>query len=317
MKYQLFSYGQKSSPNVGIMVDEISVNLAGAAELLGYPQLARFSVLDMIESWDSTKDQLQKLADAIAAKGDLPSDLVLEKDSLEFLPPLARTGTVYAAGANYRDHVEAMGKALNQTYNLDPKSEGVAPFHFLLAGAAVTTGHKTDVPYPPHTKKLDWEAELAVVIGRRAFNVSEDEALDYIAGYMCANDISARDYFTRENVDISSAFRHDWLGTKSFNKSCPLGPVFTPADFVESPEDLDIKLWVNDEIRQDSNTSNHMFTVADQIAYLSKRIDLLPGDIILTGTPAGAGQETGEFLQRGDVMKVWIDGLGELVNRIV
>jgi 2-keto-4-pentenoate hydratase/2-oxohepta-3-ene-1,7-dioic acid hydratase in catechol pathway len=107
------------------------------------------------------------------------------------------------------------------------------------------------------------------------------------------------------------------VGHKCFNGSCPLGPVFTPAQFVSSPEDLAIRLWLNGELRQDSNTRNHLYTVADQIAHLSERVDLLPGDILLTGTPAGVGMETGTFLKRGDVMRVSIDGLGELETRIV
>ena len=173
------------------------------------------------------------------------------------------------------------------------------------------------VPFPARTQRLDWEAELAVVIGRRASSVEVASALDHVAGYMCANDLSARDHLVRENVDATSPFRFDWIGHKCFNGSCPLGPVFTPAEFVASPENLDIRLWLNGEIRQDSNTSNHLYGVAEQIAYLSERLDLYPGDVILTGTPAGVGMETGTFLKRGDVMKVWIEGLGELETRIV
>jgi 2-keto-4-pentenoate hydratase/2-oxohepta-3-ene-1,7-dioic acid hydratase in catechol pathway len=147
--------------------------------------------------------------------------------------------------------------------------------------------------------------------------VTAETALDHVAGYMCANDLSARDHFVRDQADPSSPFRYDWIGHKSFNGSCPLGPVFTPAEFVGSPENLDIKLWVNGEIRQDSNTRNHLYNVAEQIAHLSARTDLYPGDVILTGTPAGVGMERGIFLKRGDVTKVWIDGLGELETRIV
>ena len=98
--------------------------------------------------------------------------------------------------------------------------------------------------------------------------------------------------------------------------ACGFGPFLTPARHVGSPEDLDIKLWLNGELRQDSNTRNHLYTVAEQIAYLSRRVDLLPGDVILTGTPAGVGMESGTFLKRGDVVRVWIAGLGELQSAI-
>ena len=156
-----------------------------------------------------------------------------------------------------------------------------------------------------------------MVIVRRASAVDVASALDHVAGYMCANDLSARDHLVREKVDATSPFRFDWIGHKCFNGSCPLGPVFTPAEFVGSPEHLDIKLWLNGEIRQDSNTSNHLYGVAEQIAHLSERLELYPGDVILTGTPAGVGMESGTFLKRGDVMKVWIAGPGELETRIV
>lgn len=170
---------------------------------------------------------------------------------------------------------------------------------------------------PADTAKLDWEAELAVIIGRKAEQVSIEEALDYVAGYACANDLSARDHLNRQAVDASSPFKFDWIGHKCFTGACPIGPFITPAEFVNTPENLGIKLWLNDEIKQDSNTNNHLYSVAEQISYLSKRLSLLPGDILLTGTPAGVGMESGVFLQRGDVMRVWIEGLGELETRIV
>jgi len=210
-----------------------------------------------------------------------------------------------------------MSRAFNMNLVLDPKKEGILPWHFLKAGRANLSGHREDVPYPPRTHRLDWEAELAVVIGRYAVTVDVDSALDYVAGYMCANDLSARDHLVRDKVDATSPFRFDWIGHKSFTGSCPLGPVFTPAEFVATPESLDIKLWLNGELRQDSNTRNHLYNVAEQIAHLSERQALYPGDVILTGTPAGVGMESGTFLQRGDVMKVWIEGLGELETRIV
>jgi len=317
MKYQLFTYLRADAPHAGILVGDAWLDLGGAARSTGQATLAAASVDDLLQRWDDAQPQLRRLAQAAVDDEAAFSEHRLDAAQLALLAPLTHPGAIYAAGANYRDHVEAMGRAFKQKLVLDPKGEGVAPWHFLKSGRATLSGHQGEVPFPARTQRLDWEAELAVVMGRRASSIDVASALDHVAGYMCANDLSARDHLVREKVDPTSPFRFDWIGHKCFNGSCPLGPVFTPAEFVDSPEALDIKLWLNGEIRQDSNTRNHLYGVAEQIAFLSERLELYPGDVILTGTPAGVGMETGSFLKRGDVMKVWIQGLGELETRIV
>jgi len=313
MKYQLFSFQDAQGEALpGIAVDGRLYDLRGA---LGEAKGHWASIDDMLEHWEQASSVLRALATDMGAEPDSFNHCVLHEPV--FLPPLTRCGVVYAAGANYRDHVEAMARAMDMNLVTDPKAQGIDPWHFIKAGQATLAAHQQDVAMPAHTAKLDWEAELAVVIGRRASEVAREEALDYVAGYSCANDLSARDNLKREAVDASSPFRFDWIGHKCFRGSCPVGPFITPAEFVGSPEDLDIKLWLNNELKQDSNTNNHLYSVADQISYLSHRLDLLPGDILLTGTPAGVGMESGVFLQRGDVMRVWIEGLGELETRIV
>lgn len=317
MKYQLFSYLHSGAARVGIVMGSAWLDLERAAVRGGRAQTAQMSIDGLLQSWDQSRTLLDALAQRVAADPGFFEACSVDAARLQLLAPLTRPGAIYGAGANYRDHVEAMGRAFNQKLVLDPKKEGVPPWHFLKSGQATLSGHRSDVPFPARTARLDWEAELAVVIGKRASKVSVENALEHVAGYMCANDLSARDHLVRGNVDPSSPFRFDWIGHKCFNGSCPLGPVFTPAQFIDTPENLDIKLWLNGELRQDSNTRNHLYGVADQIAHLSERVDLFPGDVILTGTPAGVGMETGTFLKRGDVMKVWIEGLGELETRIV
>jgi 2-keto-4-pentenoate hydratase/2-oxohepta-3-ene-1,7-dioic acid hydratase in catechol pathway/uncharacterized protein YciI len=318
MKYQLFAYERLEATGVarnGLAIDGQLVDLAAAAKGLGFDDLATAGVDRIVESWPHYRPRLGDLAGRLAVPGEA-RHWSLDATRIRYLPPLSRPGMIYAAGANYRDHVEAMGKAFDMKLVLDPKSEGVPPWFFIKAGRGTLAGHRADVEFPGHTHKLDWEAELAVVIGKRASRVRVEDALDHVAGYTCANDLSARDNLVRPMVDPSSPFRFDWIGHKCFTGACPLGPFLTPAEFVASPEDLGIKLWLNGEIRQDSNTSNHLYGVADQISYLSHRLDLFPGDILLTGTPAGVGMERGEFLKRGDVLRVAIDGLGELETRI-
>src|SRR5262249_21657175 len=151
---------------------------------------------------------------------------------------------------------------------------------------------------------MDWEAELTAVIGRPAKNVTLDKALSCVAGYTIANDLSARDVFRRPHVSDTSPFKFDWLSQKVFDGACPLGPWIVPADDVPDPQTLGMKLWVNDVIKQDSNTSGMIFTLAEQIAHLSSRVTLYPGDLILTGTPAGVGMARKEFLKTGDVVRV-------------
>lgn len=313
MKYQLFTYkGSGGEARPGIAVDGRLYDLRDA---LGADGARWESVDELLLDWDRASGALRVLAADIGADPASRGEAALDEPA--FLTPLTRCGVVYAAGANYRDHVEAMARAMNMNLVTDPKSQGIDPWHFIKAGQATLAAHKEDVALPGHTAKLDWEAELAVVIGRRASNVPPERALDHVAGYSCANDLSARDNLKREAVDASSPFRFDWIGHKCFKGACPIGPFITPAEFVDTPENLGIKLWLNDELKQDSSTSNHLYSVAEQISYLSRRLDLLPGDVLLTGTPAGVGMESGVFLRRGDVMRVWIEGLGELETRIV
>ena len=178
------------------------------------------------------------------------------------------------------------------------------------------TGEGCCVVLPAYSKMVDWEAELAVVIGRPAKNVAIERALDHVAGYTIANDLSARDVMMRE-VKATSPFRYDWVGQKCFDGACPIGPWIVPAAAIPDPQALGIKLWVNDVLKQDSHTSKMIFSVAEQIAHLSARITLNSGDIILTGTPAGVGMGRREFLQDGDVVKIWIENVGSLSNTCV
>jgi 2-keto-4-pentenoate hydratase/2-oxohepta-3-ene-1,7-dioic acid hydratase in catechol pathway len=309
-KYQLFAYRKAAQIGRGIFLGGRHHDLDDVMRVFGLPPLSGSRLDDLLDDWAGHLPALAQVAEALSsAKRDMPE---LDEPSIEFLPPLDRPGVIYGAGANYRDHVEAMARAFNMKLVLDPKADGVDPWHFIKAGRGTLGAHRETLTFPPHAQKLDWEAELAVVLGRRAHHVSVEDALDHVAGYSCSNDLSARDHLVRQPVDPSSPFRFDWIGHKCFTGACPLGPYLTPGQFVPDPENLGIKLWLNGDLMQDSNTSNHLYSIAEQISYLSHRLDLYPGDVILTGTPAGVGMERGTFLKRGDSMTVWIEGLGEL-----
>lgn len=317
MEYRLFTYSGQDRPAAGIQVVGRLYDLDSLARAWGAGLGPGTGVDALLDSWSESHRTLRQLAASVADDSSGRSAAAELAGEPRFLAPLVRPGVIYAAGANHGEHVEAMARAFDMKLNADPKADGVPPWHFIKAGRGTLSGHRHEVRMPADTGKLDWEAELAVVIGRRASKVDVREALDFVAGYTCANDLSARDHLVREQVHPTSPFRFDWIGHKCFTGSCPLGPFLTPSEFVGSPENLRIRLWRNGELEQDSNTGKHLYSVAEQIAFLTRRLDLFPGDIIMTGTPAGVGMETGRFLSRGDTLKVAIEKLGELETRIV
>jgi 2-keto-4-pentenoate hydratase/2-oxohepta-3-ene-1,7-dioic acid hydratase in catechol pathway len=230
--------------------------------------------------------------------------------------PLLYPGTIYCAGANYADHVAEMARAQNMPPPPDPRTLGLKPWFFIKPARSCVVGPGAIVARPRGCQKLDWEAELVAVIGKPARDVPVGRALEYVAGYMIANDLSARDLARRTQLPPGSPFHFDWSAHKGFEGSCPLGPWITPAAAVRDPQRLAIRLWVNGALKQDSNTSEMIYSVAEQISHLSALATLHPGDIILTGTPAGVGTPRNEFLQPGDQVAIEIEGLGRLENRI-
>ena len=300
--YKLFQFLPSSgSPELGIVVADHAYRL---------PDCTLESYLTDV---GVQHERMKALARRIADGDEMPEPIDLGATRL--VAPTLNAATIYAWGANYRDHVEAMAKVMNTIVN-DPRASGAPPFFFMIPGRTGLAGHGEHVDYPSGVQKLDFEAELAVIIGRRARNVCKADALSYVAGYSCANDLSARDRLIRQQEDVSSPFRADWMGAKVFPKSCPVGPFLTPSEYIADPEDLAIKTWVNDELRQDSNTKNHIYSIAEQIAFLSSRFDLFPGDVLITGTPAGVGAENGRFISTGDKIRIEVAGLGTLLTQI-
>ena len=299
--YKLATYESAQGPRAGAVINDL---VYGVAALTSQPKYA--TVLDVLDDWDVA----HKLLDAAskAPKGDGKP-----VKQTKFLAPLRWPGTIYCAGANYQDHAEEMWKASGQPPQPDPHELGLKPWFFIKAARSVTDPD-AKVSISKYSKKMDWEAELAVVIGRKARDLTLDNALSCVAGYTVGNDLSARDLGFRPQLPDSSPFRADWIRHKSFDGSCPLGPWITPAAYISNPSKLAIKLWVNDTLKQNSNSGNMIFTIAEQISHLSTGITLYPGDVIMTGTPAGVGAGRGEFLKAGDVVKVEIAEIGSITN---
>lgn len=265
----------------------------------------RVSPADMAElfdRWDECIEVGWLVVDDLAGE---PAGSLGTVDDVEFLAPVRASSTIYACGANYYDHVAEMG-ALPRNYADSP------PFHFLIPRAALQR-HRGEVMRPPGVKQLDWEAELAVIIGRPTDRIDAAHALSCVAGYTVANDVSCRDS-DRVRSDI---FGVNWLWSKGQRTLKPLGPTVVPAHFVPDPQRLQIRLTVDGELRQDSSTSQMIHSVAEQIAHLSRQAPLRPGDVILTGTPAGTAAAHGAYLDDGATVVAEIESVGRLENPVV
>ena len=301
--YKLVTYQSPQGPRAGLVVDDKVFDLAGAT---GRPSYA--TMLDVLRDWDAARPALQ---DATKTASKETEGRPLKGTKL--LPPVPTPGGIFCAGANFTDHMIEMAKVQGLTPEPDPHDVGLKPWHFIKLAHCLAAPDST-VKLPAYSKMVDWEAELTAVIGRPARDVSIEKALDHVAGYTVANDLSARDFTKRPHVSDTSPFKYDWLSQKCFADACPLGPWIVPAETIADPQKVGIKLWVNDVIKQDSHTSKMIFTLAEQISHLSTRVTLQPGDLILTGTPAGVGLARKEFLKAGDVVKVWVEGVGTLTN---
>lgn len=236
-------------------------------------------------------------------EGDIYGDYVQTDERLEPVKRLApiEPSAIFCIGLNYRAHAEEMGSALPEH-----------PVVFMKNPASVC--HPDDpilLPRHLHSDQVDYEAELAVVIGKRCKNVSAENALDYVLGYTCANDVSARDWQKFHGGG-------QWIKGKSFDTFCPLGPILVTAERIPNPQILPIRGILNGEIRQESWTGDMIFSVAELIAFLSGSTTLLPGTVILTGTPPGVGMaaDPQRFLKQGDEFTVEITGIGSLRNKV-
>jgi 2-keto-4-pentenoate hydratase/2-oxohepta-3-ene-1,7-dioic acid hydratase in catechol pathway len=263
------------------------------------------AMADLLRDWDGWMERIaQGLEDGSLGDGAEPA-------ATQLFAPLPTPRNLYMAGANYADHAREMRK-LPADAPIEPSPHG--PFFFLKPTTTVV-GPGAEVVIPAGVEKLDWEVELAAVIGREARDLSPADALSCVAGYMVLNDVSARDNFKREPA-TEPPMTFDWFGQKGWATSCPTGPWIVPARFVADPGALQMTLSVNGEVEQSSSTGEMIFDLPTQIAYLSRFVPLLPGDVIATGTPAGVGMGKGRFLAAGDEMVAAIEGLGELRNPV-
>lgn len=260
-------------------------------------------MMEFLKRGDKALDAARKaLAHANAAQDR--EVLALDPKDIRLMAPVPRPGALVSAGKNFSDHVAEMAS----------KKGPSSPVAFLkLPGTVI--GPQDDIPHPPEVKNLDYEVELAIIIGKPCVDVSQDRALDYVAGYAAFNDISARDVIRGEN---KSGIH---LMGKSFPGFAPMGPYLVTADEIPDPQNLKLNLSVNGEKRQESSLKYMIFKIPEIIAYWSQ-MGLHPGDVLTTGTPRGvaAGRKPDQppwWLKLGDVVEAEVENVGRLRNRIV
>lgn len=283
--------------------------------------LEAFSTIESIlEQWDVAMPLLQAAADEIVE--NRYTDAVKDHGALRFHQPHTPP-QVFCTGANYHRHVveiimdrfsdrfAAEGKSEDEireeveTMMLNRAKNGM-PYIFTRIQSSYA-GPYDDLTLPSFATQPDWEAELGVVFKRGGFNISRDNAMDHIAGYLVCNDITNRDQiFTADPKDLGS----DWLHAKNNPGFFPMGPMIVPAQFIEDPHNLKISLKLNGDVMQDESTADMIFDIPRQIEVLTKYARIITGDVLATGSPAGNGTHYNRYLKPGDMMEVSVEGLG-------
>ena len=274
-----------------------------APALIG--QDADRGLMPLFRDWAAADQTLTALAGELSGGGK-SGEVAKPADPTDILAPLLYPSKVVCTGANYRDHLTEIG------FDQFDKTKARTPF-FLKPPSTAVVGSGKSMHAPKGVTMFDWEIELTAVIGKTARHVSVEQALDYVAAYTIGLDLSARDLLLHPH----NVSKLDTFGGKAFDGSCPLGPKLVPSRFVGDPQALQMKLSVNGELKQNGPTSLMIWSVAEQIAMISSVLTLEPGDVILTGTPAGAAYPHGPFLKAGDRIDAEIEKIGAMSLEIL
>ncbi len=285
---RLLSFHSADGLRLGIWTDAGIVDVRETAR--GAGQRAPDSVKDVAAGGAQALEQLRQ----VLGSAGVP----IPESEVVYGPALPDPGKIICVGANYRKHAEESGIPIP-----------AHPIYFAKFANSLA-GHRTDVAAPAVTAKVDYEVELVAVIGRPAHRVPVADALDHVFGYATGNDLSARDLQMRGP---------QWTYGKAIDGFAPLGPFVVTADEVPDPQALDLKCWVNSELRQDSNTADMIFSVAELVSDLSQVMTLEPGDVVFTGTPQGVamGMDPPSWVQQGDEIACEVERLGRLVTYLV
>jgi 2-keto-4-pentenoate hydratase/2-oxohepta-3-ene-1,7-dioic acid hydratase in catechol pathway len=306
---KLVNFTVAGSPRLGAIIDEKAIDLSQAylafqqkqGKMSSFPSGYPIDMLTYLQSGDKAQQAAQEVVNWVSSSYASLShqQFVYPISKIRIDPPIRRPSKIICIGLNYADHCR------EQKFDIPESLILFAKFPSAVIGPGDSITWSGEV-----SQQVDYEAELAVVIGRKARNVPEDKIYKHIGGYTIVNDVSAR--------DVQFADKQ-WVRGKSFDTFCPLGPYLVTPNDVGNPHHLAIRCWVNGELRQDSNTDQMIFKIPEAIAFINRTCTLLPGDIISTGTPDGVGvfRKPPVFLKPGDVVEIEIEKLGRLRNPIM
>lgn len=296
IRMKLLTFEEQGIHKLGVQIEQGIIDVAATADKVGNVDI-QTEIMAVISASTAEVSKLQAFIDAAIAE-DKATFINAEK--MTWGPAVTKPHKIICVGLNYRKHADETNAPYPEVPILFNKFDNTL------------TGHNSEIPIPKVTEELDYEVELGIVIGKKAKYVKKDDALEHVFGYCVVNDLSARDLQMRTP---------QWLLGKTCDKFSPVGPYLVTADEVGNPNDLSLKTYVNGELRQNSNTSDMIFTCAEIVSYISDYMTLEPGDIILTGTPQGVvlglPKEQRVYLQPGDEVTVEIEKLGSLTNRFV
>lgn len=314
---KLVSYNHKAETRIGVQSNETIIDLLSArkelAEGKNYGSMMPPNLTDIVSLLDRGEQALRAIRSLVLEVSRLTSEgsdvslrragVILPLSQVRLNSPIPRPRkNIVCLGLNYHDHwAETLGRRGEPLPSV--------PVFFTKSPTAVI-GPYDDIVYPSATAELDYEVELAVVLGRSGKDISRDDASDFVAGYTILNDVSARDLQRTHG---------QWFKSKSLDSFAPMGPYLITKDEIADPHDLDMELTLNGQPRQRSNTRNMIFKIPEIIEFLSQDMTLEPGDIIGTGTPAGValGMSPPGYLKVGDVVETRIEGLGFIRNKVV
>ena len=281
------SFQSADGVKLGVVTDKGIVDVRAVAEKAGLNTPS--TIEEVIASGETAINQIQQVLSQ--------SKEFIDEAEITYAPAIQKPGKIICAGANYLAHVAESNINVPEF-----------PIYFPKYQSSLAAHNEAIVP-PSISKQIDYEVELVAVIGKQAKNVSEEDALDYVFGYSVGNDLSARELQFRGL---------QWMYGKAIDKFAPIGPYLVTADEITDPQDLNIKCWVNEDLRQSSNTKHMIFPIAEMISDLSKIMTLEPGDVLFTGTPEGVilGREDKVWLKAGDEIVCEVEGVGRLVNRL-
>ncbi|MDH3683083.1 MAG: fumarylacetoacetate hydrolase family protein [Acidimicrobiia bacterium] len=302
---------RKPEQRLVAVVDDRIVELAAAVKVVesGF-ETGRVDLKTVLGDWSRWSDRLMAIRQRHREEPEsLPSEG--NTSDAEFDPPVLPDALLLFAAANYAAH--AAEAEDSDRIDTDVGAGANDPYLFLKPGRSVV-GPTDPVVAPIDASMVDWEVELAIVIGKPGRRIAASQAMGHVAGYTICNDVSARDHVTRPEWPL---FSSDWFAQKGYDTFTPIGPVIVPAAAVPDPSKLGLRLWVGDELMQDGVASEMIFGIGEQIEFASRFATLTPGDIISTGTPAGVGMATGRYLEPGEVMVAEIDGLGRQKTKVM